>query len=117
MTLNEIKACLQAGSLQVANESALANGTGTQLRLQNGAIAAAAAPQNGAAAKPMLSKAFVVFGYETAARTELEAMLHHWRLEPLIRPLSARRNCQNCYVRSPRTTKSATSKHALPCNC
>ena len=38
MTLDEIKACLQAGNLQIANETALANGTGTQLRLQNGAI-------------------------------------------------------------------------------
>lgn len=114
MTLDEIKACLQAGSFQVANETALANGTGTQLRLQNGAIvnsyhtgnfnvqgknqeavkeclgvpvaqpAAAAAPQNGAAAKPMLSKVFVVYGHDTAARTELEAMLRRWRLEPLI---------------------------------
>lgn len=115
MTLDEIKACLQAGNFQVTNESALANGTGTQLRLQNGAIvnsyhtgnfnvqgknqeavkeclgvpvaqpaAAATAPQNGAAAKPMLSKVFVVYGHDTAARTELEAMLRRWRLEPLI---------------------------------
>ena len=113
MTLDEIKACLQAGNLQIANETALANGTGTQLRLQNGAIvnsyhtgnfnvqgknqeavkaclgvqpaqAAAAAPQNGAAAKPMLSKVFVVYGHDNAARTELEAMLRRWRLEPLI---------------------------------
>lgn len=114
MTLDEIKACLQAGSFQVANEVALANGTGTQLRLQNGAIvnsyhtgnlnvqgknqdavkaclgvqpvqaAAAPAPQNSAAAKPMLSKVFVVYGHDAGARTELEAMLRRWRLEPLI---------------------------------
>ena len=38
LTLDEIKACLQAGNLQITNETALANGTGTQLRLQNGAI-------------------------------------------------------------------------------
>lgn len=38
MTLDEIKACLQAGNFQIAHETALANGTGTQLRLQNGAI-------------------------------------------------------------------------------
>lgn len=114
MTLEDIKACLQAGSFQIVNESALANGTGTQLRLQNGAIvnsyhtgrfivqgknpeavkaclgvsvaqpALAAAPQNGAEAKPMLSKVFVVYGHDAAARTELEAMLRRWRLEPLI---------------------------------
>lgn len=114
MTLDEIKACLQAGGLQITNEAELGNGTGTQLRLQNGAIvnsfktgnfniqgknqdavkeclgvpvaqaAAVAAPQNGAAAKPMLSKVFVVYGHDAAARTELEAMLRRWRLEPLI---------------------------------
>ena len=113
LTLDEIKACLQAGNLQITNETALANGTGTQLRLQNGAIvnsyhtgnfnvqgknqeavkaclgvqpaqAAAPAPQNGAAAKPMLSKVFVVYGHDNAARTELEVMLRRWRLEPLI---------------------------------
>ncbi|MDR2871301.1 MAG: nucleotide-binding protein [Xanthomonadaceae bacterium] len=114
MTLDEIKACLQAGGLQIENEAELGNGTGTQLRLQNGAIvnsfktgnfnvqgknqdavkeclgvpvaqaAAAAAPQNGAAAKPMLSKVFVVYGHDDVARTELEAMLRRWRLEPLI---------------------------------
>ncbi len=116
MTLDEIKACLQAGTFQIASESVLANGTGTQLRLQNGAIVnsyhtgnfnvqgknqeavkaclgvqpalpaavAVSAQQNGAAAKPMLSKVFVVYGHDAAARTELEAMLRRWRLEPLI---------------------------------
>lgn len=114
MTLDEIKACLQAGGFQIANQTVLTNGTGTQLRLQNEAIvnsyhtgkfnvqgknqdavktclgvlhaqaAAAPAPQNGVAAKPMLSKVFVVYGHDTAARTELEAMLRRWRLEPLI---------------------------------
>lgn len=38
MTLDEIRACLQARDLQIASESELPNGTGTQLRLQNGAI-------------------------------------------------------------------------------
>lgn len=114
MTLDEIRACLQAGGFQIANETALPNGTGTQLRLQNEAIVnsyhtgkfnvqgknqdavkeclgvqpaqalAAPAPQNGMAAKPMLSKVFVVYGHDNAARTELEAMLRRWRLEPLI---------------------------------
>ncbi len=114
MTIDEIKNCLQAGGFQIANETALPNGTGTQLRLQNEAIvnsyhtgkfnvqgknqnavkeclgvqpaqaAVAAAPQNGVAAKPMLSKVFVVYGHDNAARTELEAMLRRWRLEPLI---------------------------------
>jgi predicted nucleotide-binding protein len=111
MTLDEIKACLQAGGFQVANESPLGNGTGTQIRLQNGAIVnsyhtgnfnvqgksqddvkaclgvqpaqVATAPQ-AAVAKPVLSKVFVVYGHDAAARTELEAMLRRWRLDPLI---------------------------------
>jgi predicted nucleotide-binding protein len=110
--LDEIKACLQAASLQVAQESDLPNGTGTQLRLQNGAIVnsyhtgkfnvqgknqepvkeclGVPAPQaiagNGAAAaaKPVLSKVFVVYGHDKGARTELEAMLRRWKLEPMI---------------------------------
>lgn len=111
MTFDEIKACLQAGGFQVANESELSNGTGTQIRLQNGAIVnsyhtgnfnvqgksqddvkaclgvqlgqVAAAPQS-AVSKPVLSKVFVVYGHDATARTELEAMLRRWRLDPLI---------------------------------
>lgn len=114
MTLEEIKACLQAGGFQITNETSLTNGTGTQLRLQNGAIVNSyhtgnfnfqgknqdavkvclgaqtaqseivPAPQNGSTVKPMLSKVFIVYGHDAAARTELEAMLRRWRLEPLI---------------------------------
>ncbi|WP_280288897.1 TIR domain-containing protein [Pseudomonas sp. BN417] len=113
MTLDEIKACLHASGLHIAAESGLTNGTGTQLRLQNGAIVnsyhtgnfnvqgknqnavkeclgvqptlpVAAVPQGVAAAKPVLSKVFVVYGHDAAARNELEAMLRRWKLEPLI---------------------------------
>ncbi len=112
MTLDEIKACLQAGGLHVNAEAELGNGLGTQLRLASGAIVNSyhtgkfnvqgknqdpvkeclgvpappmvAAVSNGALAKPVLSKVFVVYGHDTAARTELEAMLRRWRLEPLI---------------------------------
>ena len=111
MTLDEIKACLQAAGLQIVNEERLSNGSGTQLRLHNEAIvnsfhtgkftvqgknqdavktclgvppAAMAMPQTSVASKPILSKVFVVYGHDTTARTELEAMLRRWRLEPLI---------------------------------
>lgn len=112
MNLEEIKACLQADSFVVVSEKTLPNGTGTQLRLANGAIVnsfhtgsftiqgknqdavkiclgkstaqATVAPQNGVATKPKLSKVFVVYGHDNAARTELEAMLRRWKLEPLI---------------------------------
>jgi len=90
----------------------MSNGLGTQLRLATGAIVnsyntgkfnvqgknqapvkeclgveaqqGAPANGNGVAIKPVLSKVFVVYGHDTAARTELEAMLRRWRLEPLI---------------------------------
>ncbi|MFA1261691.1 TIR domain-containing protein [Xanthomonas campestris pv. olitorii] len=113
MTLDEIRACLQAGGFQIVGETTLPNGTGTQLHLQNDAIVnsyhtgkfnvqgknqgavkeclgvpvvqPAALPQGGAlATKPVLSKVFVVYGHDAAARTELEAMLRRWKLEPLI---------------------------------
>jgi predicted nucleotide-binding protein len=113
MTLDEIKACLQAAGLAISSEAPLGNGLGTCLRLENGAMvnsyhtgkfnvqgknqdpvkeclgvpapqAAAAVNGGGAAAKPVLSKVFVVYGHDTAARTELEAMLRRWKLEPLI---------------------------------
>lgn len=112
MQLHEIKERLQAGGFQISNESDLANGLGVQLRLQNGAIVncyhtgnfnvqgknqdsvktclgvpisrAAAPALQTAAAKPLLSKVFVVYGHDNAARNELEAMLRRWRVEPLI---------------------------------
>src|SRR5262245_3114984 len=112
MTLEEIKACLHARSLHIATEADIPNGTGAQLRLQNGAIVnsyktgnftvqgknqdvvkeclgvpavpPAGAQPAAAAAKPVLSKVFVVYGHDIAARTELEAMLRRWKLEPLI---------------------------------
>lgn len=113
MTLDEIKACLRAGGLQISAETEMGNGLGTQLRLATNAIvnsyhtgkfnvqgknqdpvkeclgvpappSTTAAASNGVATKPVLSKVFVVYGHDTAARTELEAMLRRWRLEPLI---------------------------------
>lgn len=111
MTIDEVKACLQAGGHQISNEERLANGTGTKLKVDNGAIvnifdsgkvvvqgknqgpvreclgvqpAAVAAAAPTANGKPMLSKVFVVYGHDTSARTDLEAMLRRWRLEPLI---------------------------------
>lgn len=111
MTLEEIKACLQAKGLAIVTEAPLNNGSDTQLRLQNAAIVnsfrtgtvniqgrnqdevrACLGLQAGQApglsqippVKPVLSKVFVVYGHDKAVRTELEAMLRRWRLEPLI---------------------------------
>lgn len=112
MNVDEAKACLQAGGFQVNSEDRLPNGTGTKITTSNGAIInvydsgkvvvqgknqvpvkeclgvqpaiAPAAAVVGGGVKPMLSKVFVVYGHNTAARTDLEAMLRRWRLEPLI---------------------------------
>ena len=107
MTLEEIKAALQANNYQTQKESRNGNNTGTQIRLTNGAIvnvydngnfnvqgknteevkaALVAAPQG--AAQPVVAgpnnKVFVVYGHDKAARNNLEAMLRRWGLEPLI---------------------------------
>lgn len=113
MNIEEAKACLQAGGFQINGEERLPNGTGTKLSVANGAIVnvydsgkvvvqgknqdpvkgclglgsgqvvVPVVPASGAP-KPILSKVFVVYGHDTAARTELEAMLRRWKLEPLI---------------------------------
>ncbi len=113
MTIDEAKDCLQAGGFALVDVSRLPNGTGSKLTLANGAIVnvydsgkvvvqgknqdpvkvclglgveqkvVAAAPANGGP-KPVLSKVFVVYGHDMASRTELEAMLRRWKLEPLI---------------------------------
>lgn len=112
MNLEDVKGCLVAGGFQGFTEERMGNGTGTTLRVPTGAIvnvydsgkvvvqgknqdpikaclgvdrvAPIAAQGVVGGAKPMLSKVFVVYGHDTAARTELEAMLRRWRLEPLI---------------------------------
>lgn len=113
MNIDEAKACLQAGGFQINSEERLPNDLGTKLTATNGAIVnvydsgkvvvqgknqdpvkeclglgvgqivVPVAPANGTP-KPMLSKVFVVYGHDTAAKTELEAMLRRWKLEPLI---------------------------------
>ena len=107
MTLDEVKKRLEANRHNVTKEERLKNGTGTQLRLENGAIVnvydngtvncqgknrsaieailldnvavAAAVP-----AKVANNKIFVVYGHDPNARDALEAMLLRWGLEPLI---------------------------------
>lgn len=107
MTLEEIKAALQANNFQIKQEDRNGNNTGTQIRLTNGAIVnaydngnfnvqgknteevktALGAPVQGAAQAAVAgpnNKVFVVYGHDKAARNNLEAMLRRWDLEPLI---------------------------------
>lgn len=106
MTKDEARRKLEEAGLSVTSEQPLPNGTGTQLRLSDGAIvnvfdngnfnvqgknqdaarAALGAPGGTArgttAAVPR--KAFVVYGHDDAARDQLEAMLRRWQVEPII---------------------------------
>lgn len=110
MNLDEIKAALTAAGLAIAEEKRLPNNTGTQLKLNNGAIVncfdkgtynvqgknqdqvrsalgvpvavPAVATSTGHSGVP--NKVFVVYGHDETARNQLEAMLRRWKLEPLI---------------------------------
>ena len=107
MNTSEAKERLLAAGLEVKAEERLGNETGTQLRLTNGAIVnvfdngtvniqgknkaevqailgktthvAARAPAGG-----NKRKVFVVYGHDPTSKTQLEAMLRRWGLEPLI---------------------------------
>lgn len=113
MDIDTLRGCLGAGGFQIEREERLSNGTGLQVRLTNGAIvnlydsgklvvqgkhqegvkaclglesvtSIKIAPESNNGSKPILSKVFLVYGHDNAARTDLEAMLRRWRLEPLI---------------------------------
>jgi predicted nucleotide-binding protein len=107
MTLEEIKDALHKAGMRIKTEQRLGNDTGTQLRLQVGAIVncfdngnynvqgknresvekiigvAAPVAEAAAAAVPS-SKVFVVYGHDTSSRDQLEAMLRRWGLDPII---------------------------------
>jgi predicted nucleotide-binding protein len=106
MNLDEVTKQLVAAGYQILKKERLANDTGTQLRLDGGAIVnvfdkgtvscqgknckaveALLKPDTGPAASastPANTKVFVVYGHDESARTQLEAMLRRWGLEPLI---------------------------------
>lgn len=107
MTVDEIKTALNKAGLEVEDEARLPTNKGIQLRLKNGSIvncfdtgtynvqgknqevvnsalgnsAATVASATPAAAN---HKVFVVYGHDPSARTELEAMLRRWGLDPII---------------------------------
>jgi len=108
MDASEARDLLDAAGLVVKSEERLSNDTGMQLRLRNGAIvnifdngnfnvqgknksAVEAAlhgfEAGGVEARPKVSikrRVFVVYGHDPTSRTQLEAMLRRWGLEPLI---------------------------------
>lgn len=99
MTLDEVKTILKNNNLSVVSENRSGNGYGTVLKLENGCIVnhwdkgnVTCQGKNCDIVKPLFDttvkkshkKVFVVYGHDTVARTQLEAMLRRWDLEPLI---------------------------------
>jgi predicted nucleotide-binding protein len=99
---------LKAAGLLISREARTGNDDGWQLRLQSGAIVNCfdsgrvnVQGRNQDAARSALAldepapatslsrsvgsrKVFVIYGHDPAARTQLEAMLRRWQLDPLI---------------------------------
>ena len=105
MKLDEVKRRLAASAYQVEKEERLRNDTGTQLRLDGGAIVnvfdngtVSCQGKNKKTVEDVLSEnvgeavaaqalnhqVFVVYGHDNPARDQLEAMLRRWGLDPLI---------------------------------
>jgi predicted nucleotide-binding protein len=109
MTIDEVKGRLAVNGLKVIKEERLPNDTGTQLRIDNGAIVnvfdngtvncqgkncqdvEGVLAENGrtrgqaqAAPAAIDPRIFVVYGHDKTARDQLEGMLLRWGLQPLI---------------------------------
>src|SRR5687767_3686010 len=109
MNVDEVKHMLTSDGHQIVKEEKLANNTGSQLRLQGGQIVnvfntgrinvqgknakaitdliGEISPTGGSSnpsKKSLSNQVFVVYGHDSEARNQLEAMLRRWGLEPLI---------------------------------
>jgi predicted nucleotide-binding protein len=108
MTLEEIKARLSKAGYPIRSEKRNGNDTGYQLRVDGGAIVnlfdngtlnvqgkpaerdkveqalAGASPNAAPSHAPKSNRVFVVYGHDTNSRSQLEAMLRRWGLDPLI---------------------------------
>lgn len=105
MTKEQVKTILLNGGFQITEEKRTGNNLGTVYKLDNGCIVNCwdtgkvncqgknvdpiKALLNGKVVapttqKPQNKKVFVVYGHDVNARTQLEAMLRRWELEPLI---------------------------------
>src|SRR5437016_10151553 len=108
MDVAEVQRLLVEAGLEVKRKERLGNDLGSQLRLNNGAIVNVydngtcnVQGKNKTAVEAALGKlalrvaeqaandapkhkVFVVYGHDEVSRTQLEAMLRRWGLEPLI---------------------------------
>ena len=101
LTIEQVKVILKSNKCAITNEERTGNNLGTKLMLSNGCIVncwdKGTVNCQGKEAKnvenllsgnsdlmPKNNKVFVVYGHDKNARTQLEAMLRRWDLEPLI---------------------------------
>lgn len=101
MTIEQVKILLRNANLPVVEEKRTGNNLGTTLKLTNGCLVNCwdkgtvnCQGKNVEQVNAILTaetettvlnrKVFVVYGHDTNARTQLEAMLRRWDLEPLI---------------------------------
>lgn len=101
MTIEQVKRLLKNADLSIVEEKRTGNNLGTTLKLANGCLVncwdkgtvscqgknvkQVDAILTAETKTPVLNrKVFVVYGHDTNARTQLEAMLRRWDLEPLI---------------------------------
>ena len=101
MTIEQVKILLKNADLFIVEEKRTGNNLGTTLKLANGCLVNCwdkgtvnCQGKNVEQVNAILAaetktsvqnrKVFVVYGHDTNARTQLEAMLRRWDLEPLI---------------------------------
>ena len=101
LNLEQVKTLLKKSGHTISNETRTGNNLGTVLKLSNGCIIncwdkgtvncqGKNAPEidkilsEGTTGAQQNNKVFVVYGHDKNARTQLEAMLRRWDLEPLI---------------------------------
>ena len=101
LTLEQVKPILKTNKCVITSEERTGNNLGTKIILSNGCIVNCwdkgtvncqgkeaqdieELLSNNIGLSPKNNKVFVVYGHDKNARTQLEAMLRRWDLEPLI---------------------------------
>lgn len=101
LNIEQVKLLLKTGNYSISEEKRTGNDLGTVLRLSNGCIVNCwdkgtvnCQGKNASEVSRILTqsyeapernkKVFVVYGHDDHAKTQLEAMLRRWDLEPLI---------------------------------
>ncbi len=101
LNIEQVKSLLKKSGQTITNETRSGNNLGTVLKLANGCVVNCwdkgtvncqgkkaseidKILSDGATRVPQNNKVFVVYGHDKNARTQLEAMLRRWDLEPLI---------------------------------